>query len=308
MGGSSSSHVTTTNENNQTYINKNTLNMLNENVNEASANALIKSNQSCVSAGDISQSISFRGCKIKGNLNITGVRQKAIITVDFSCVNVFKAEQEMAQAMMSELMGAIKSGMDAKAQNAMDNFAKSEAMSAGLFSGSTNASTDSNNKFNLTVQNDNTTNIQNIIKNSINSNFNVESVSSCVSELKIKQDMDFSGCEVGGDVNMSDVEQNGSINAMVKCLNNSGVGQEILNKAATGLGVIVESNTKVVSESEITNKLEATAKSIGLGGGCPSCPCPGCDNPTGCSAWCCGICIVIIIFVCFIYFGLPLLL
>src|SRR5277367_5215453 len=125
--GSSSSTTTANNTSNQTYINQNTVELLNKSSNEAVANALIKNNASCSTFNSIDQTISFRGCKIAGNMTITGVHQDAMLTVDFSCVNAFKAEQEMAQALLSELVNSLQSQMDAKSLNDMNTKAETQA-------------------------------------------------------------------------------------------------------------------------------------------------------------------------------------
>src|SRR5579872_3553120 len=125
MGAASSTNnVRTNNETNQTFTTQNTMNILNETVNSAVANALLRNNSSCSSLLDINQRITFRGCRIAGDLNLGGIRQEAIMTVDFSCVNAFKAEQNMAQTILSEIMSNISSNMDVNSENAMNTYAE----------------------------------------------------------------------------------------------------------------------------------------------------------------------------------------
>jgi hypothetical protein len=299
--GSPNSKTVTTNENNQTYITRNTMNIVNETVNNSVANALLLSNANCTSVQKIDQLISFRGCKVQGDLNVTGIEQKAVILVDFSCVNVFEASQDMAQTILTELVSQIQNGMDVESQNAMDTYAETEAKKGGVFAGGANAETNVKNIYDLTTVNENTTNIQNVIANNITSNFNVESVQECVTDQSIKQALDFSYCEVGGDINVNNLVQNASIETVANCLNETGVAQDITNEAANQLGVIIQNEEKITSTSDIRNTLKTIAVSTGFGGGCPSCPCPGCDSVEGCSAWCCGIylCVCCCLFILF---------
>src|SRR5438105_12586140 len=102
--GTSISTSLVDNTSNQTYITKTVVDILNKTTNEAVANSLIQNNADCTSTNTINQLISFRGCEFGGDINISDVKQSAMVTVDFTCVNAFKAEQEMAQSLLSELI------------------------------------------------------------------------------------------------------------------------------------------------------------------------------------------------------------
>lgn len=297
--GSSSSKSTVNNTNNQTYITENTVNILNKTTNEAVANAMIKSNSSCSTLNTIDQLISFHGCEIGGDLNINNVKQDAMITVDFSCVNVFKAEQEMAQALMAELVNQLQSEMDAKSLNDMNTKAETAAVSSGILSGDSSSDSNVNNTYNLKVVNQNNTAIQNVVANSVQANFEVESIQKCMSEAAIKQTQDYSNCKVGGNVNVSELAQSAGISSVVKCVNQSGTVQSVMNQAANDMNVVVKADTKVTSESTIANTIKTTAESLGFGGGCPSCPCPGCGDPSGSCIYLIIICVFICLLCCF---------
>src|SRR5271170_3593910 len=100
--GNSTSTSAVSNTSNQTYISQQTAEIINKDTNAAVANALIKNNSSCSSTNQINQTISLHGCKVGKDVNLTNISQDAMITVDFSCLNAFKAEQEMAQSLLSE--------------------------------------------------------------------------------------------------------------------------------------------------------------------------------------------------------------
>jgi hypothetical protein len=301
--GSSSSKSNVANTNDQTYISKNTVEILNKTTNEAVANALIKSNSSCSTVNTIDQLISFSGCQIGGDLNISNVKQDAMITVDFSCVNVFKAEQEMAQALMSQLVSQLQSEMDAKSLNDMNTKAQTGASTSGILSGNSKADSNVTNTYNLKVVNENNTAMQNVVANSVQANFEVESIQKCMAQAAIQQTQDYSNCKVAGNVNVSELTQNSGISSVVKCVNQSGTVQSVMNQAANDMNIVVKSDTSVVSESVIANTIKTTAESVGLGGGCPSCPCPGCGSPSGSCIYLIVICVFICLFCCFLKFS-----
>lgn len=288
--GSSRARTTATNVNNQTYITKNELDIINKNLNSAVANAVIKNSPQCKADNTIFQTISFSNCEAKtGDINITGVSQDAAITADFSCINVSNVEQEMAQEVLTKLMGQIQSGMDVKSENAMDTYAKTAATTKGVLGGSASSSSSVDNKFNLTTINQTNTNIQNVISNAINANFNVENVQECVNNQKIKQEFLLNNCKAAGSINISDLKQVSSIDVFTNCLNQSGVAQAITNKAVNDLGVVVETDTKVATTSTMKNTLDTAATSTGIDGSLGSC---GCDPQT---------CLIILIVIAVIF-------
>jgi hypothetical protein len=290
--GSSSSKTSVTNTSNQTYINQTTVDIINKNTSEAVANALIKNNASCSTVNQISQNISFHGCKVAGDMVISNVKQDAMITVDFSCLNAFKAEQEMAQAMLSELVSDLQSKMDAKSLNDMNTKAETQAQSSGIgfLTGSSSSSSNVNNTYNLKVVNESNTAIQNVIANSVQSDFTVESIQECIAQNAIKQNQDYSNCEVGGNLTVSELEQKAGISTVVSCVNNSGTVQSVMNKAANEIGVVSVNDTEVTSTNKMVNDIQTVAQSIGLG----SCVgCCGCD-PASSTIVC-----VILILCCF---------
>jgi hypothetical protein len=272
--GSSSSKTTTTNTNNQTYITDTSVNILNKNTNAAVANALISNKSSCKAVNEITNTMDFSGCSIgSGGINITGGGQKASIVVDFSCLNAFTAEQSMAQSLLSEMVNEIQSKMNANALSNMNTQAETQAKSAGVgfLTGSSKSQTDTNNTFNLKVVNKNNTAIQNVIANSVQANFAVESIQECIADNKIKQELLLRNCKVeSGGINIKDFEQVGSVNAVVNCVQQSGTVQKVINDAANSLGVVVETASEVKSSSDITNKIKTTAESVGLGACCDS--------------------------------------
>jgi large-conductance mechanosensitive channel len=254
--GSAKSKIVTNNTNKQHYISKTDVDIATEVVNEVVAEAIIKNNSSCSTMTDVSQLISFRGCRITGDLVIGDITQEAVVMVDFNCVNVFQAQQDMAQSMMNSLASEIQNKMDVESQNLMDTLAKSTA-DAALLGGSSNSTVETNNNFDLTVENQLSMNINTVLKNSIHSKFTTESIQECISGLAVKQTLDFSNCNVGGDLTIEKLKQNASVSNVSKCVNQSGVSQTIINDIANDLGVKVsndmEADTGVKQVTDATS-------------------------------------------------------
>lgn len=248
-----------------TYINQNTAEILNKTTNEAVANALIKHSNSCSVLNEIQQTISLAGTRVAGDLNLSNIRQTAVITVDFSCINASNAEQDMAQSLLSELTVGLQSQLDAKTLNDIETRAENVASSQGVGGGRSSTRTDVDNSFNLTTINNTHTNTQNIIANSVQSNFEVDSIQECISNAAIRQKMDFSGMDVGGNANLSDLSQDASISAVVNCVNESGTVQKVMNDVANKLGIVIDTGTTSDVVNLVTTETKGSAESTGLG-------------------------------------------
>lgn len=289
--GNSSSRSVVENTNNQTFITETQVDIINRFTNTAVAEALIKSNNTCTSTNRIDQVIDFRKCHFGDNVNISGIGQKAILVVNFDCVNVFKAEQEMAQSLLSELMSSALNQMNTRSLNEMDNRAETQSKVSGIFGGNSSSDTSVNNTFNLRQVNSSYQNIQNVIANSINTNFEVESINNCIHNSTINQKQDFSECKFGNNITIKDIEQNADINSVIKCINKSDSVQNVINNVANVLDVVVTNETENDINNKIRNDIITKSDTEGLFGSCGSCP--GCDN-------CSGICIWILVCLCIV--------
>lgn len=269
--GSANVKAAVNNINKQVVISETTSNIINKSLNTAVANALITNNSLCRQTVKIDQIQDWSECHLKNiNLNLT---QKAFVQIDFSCLNVFKAEQAMAQALLSDLMNTAQNTLNAEALNKMNTNSESKA-AAGPFALGSSSNIDStvSNTFDLKHVNTTYTNLENIIANSITNNFNVESINECINQAKINQQQKFSKCDyIGGEAKL---EQIAGVEGVVKCVNQSGTINDILQDVANKVGVQVVADTKSTSSNDMTTVLKNVADATGIPGcpGCGSCP------------------------------------
>lgn len=266
MGGSESKAVTT-NENNQTIVSENTINILNEQLNSAIARTTINNSASCKNSIKQSQLIDFSGCSVGGDFTIEDVDLNQYVDViDFTCIQTSRIDNQVAQEIMSEIMGQISSGLDSTSLNSMIAYAEAEADSGFLTApwGGADSDVESTNTYDLTVNSTNNTNIQNIVKNSINVEFNVEDVQDCINEIAQDQAIKARNCQVDGNVAIKNIKFNQGISSTAECLQSKGVSQKITNTAGNVLGVIVESETKSVAETSMEATGISTATAAGV--------------------------------------------
>lgn len=264
MGGSSSKSVTT-NENNQTIVNKNDINLLNEQLNEVIAKTTINNSAGCRSEVNQNQILDISGCQAQGDLNIQDVSFKQEVVVDFKCIQVSKVQNDIARSLMSSIMAQINSNMDTDSLNKMNSIAKSSASSGFAGFSPSESSTATNNKYNLDVTNDNTTDIQNIIRNVINVELDVNDIQECVNSVVQNQEILARDCNVGGDINISNIKFDQAVNTMTDCLQQKGIANKLTDTIQTGLGVVTtaDSDTKAIVDQKAAGGSSAESKGAG---------------------------------------------
>jgi hypothetical protein len=266
MGGSSSS-ATTYNENNQTIVNKNTMDLLNKQINTAIAKTRINNSTGCKNTVKQSQMIDFSNCRVGGDMIFDGINMdQTTEVVDFTCVQASKVDNEMAQEIMGEIMGKINSGLDSESLNKMISYAEAEASQGFLAApwGGADSSTSSTNIYNLDVKNDNRTNIRNIVKNSIETEFNVDDVQECVNEVVQEQGIKARNCRADGSLVVKNVDFNQGVATTAECIQSKGISQKITNTAGNVLGVVVEADTKSVAKTDMDARGTAISEVSGI--------------------------------------------
>ena len=257
MGAKPSKTIATVdNTTEQVIVSENTMNLLNEQVNNINAQTTITNNQNALQETRGDNTIDFRGCHIKGSVNIDRVTQKSVILVDFKSVQVSTVENKIAQNMLDKIMTGIENSVNAETLAVMKAAAESSSKN-GFIPPAGDTKSNAKNKFNMKINNNTDTNISNVIKQSINVGFNVEDIKKCVDSINDKQSLDFSNCEVDGNVTIENFTQDASIENIGSCLQNSSVTNKVINMAASELGVSVLSNTEYASKIEQTGKAKA---------------------------------------------------
>lgn len=254
--GAKQSKAVSNNSTNITEVSKNTLNLLNEQINDVTANAMIQNSSAAVSTTKISQDLNFEGCKVKGDINITGGGQDAKAVVNFDAIEVSKVENEIAQEMLDSITSKIKNNLSSNTVAAMDAAAKA-SLNSGFNPFKDKVDTKTDNKFNLNIEQDNTQNIQNIVKQAINTNFDVEQSQKCVDEQSVEQKVDFKDCSALN-INITNYTQEASVENLGKCMLQQGIANTVINKAASNMGIETVSEAKIEAKVKQESKSEST--------------------------------------------------
>lgn len=302
MGGASSKAYAK-NENNQIIVNRNELNILNEQVNEVISKSVIDSSKSCNSMVNQLQLLDLSGCETEGNLDVSNIGFKQTAAVDFSCIQISDVQNQVAQEMLSEIMSSVKSSMDITSLNTLTAKADALAKQGFLGIGGSKAESATENIYNLNVSNESTQNLENIVKNSINSEFKANDVQNCINTITQRQIINARNCKAGGDINVNRIKYEQAVEAMIECIQKSEIANKIINKIATELVEVVEADTtgEITVEQESTSEAEARtegpldAMANIINAACAPCGQLFGSSGTGFSSICCVILVVIIL-------------
>jgi len=253
MGGSSSkSNIHQ--EFNNLVVNKNDINILNEQINEIQVNTVMKEAQTCSASIVQDQNLKFKGIKSKGKLKFD-LSQKQHSNLTFSCINASKARNDIANSMAQKIMGSLETSTSTEVLNKLGAIAATKAKSGSIAvpwggSDSENNLTQIVNSTNIT---DNKKNIQNIVKNAIENTFTVDNVKSCINTVSNAQSMSFENIE-GEEIDFI-IDQDQSARLLADCVNQSDVSQ----KLTSGLTQFFEIKTKDDTTTKMKSQAEAEA-------------------------------------------------
>ena len=272
--GSSESKSTIKNENNTLIVNKSDIEIVNKQLNEMSTNVAVNNAKSCSSSVNLEQVIDFSGAHIKGDFNIgtdgkgnagkVSLKQENVAT--FKCVQSTTVANEIGQNMLNDMMAKIDSSVSNEALNKMVANADSKAETGALsFGGSSNSESNVENINNYKSITETKKKLENIVQNSISSNFTADDAQECINQVNQKQGIDGSGALIEGSVNIANFEADQVSNIFAECVQKSNVGSKITTDIANNMGVEIKED----SSTKLTNDMEGTAtssaKTTGLG-------------------------------------------
>lgn len=262
MGNTASSEVN--NVSNTLVVNNNTLNDLNEQINNFTTNTVMKNANICGSSAYNNQNFNLSGAKFNGNLNL-GITQEMSSSLDFTCMTSSTVKSGIANGIASHILNLLNSNYTTSALAKMNANAKSEQES-GL--GSLNfggANSQANNTINFTNINNTHQNITNIVKNNIVNSLDLENTQSCITKAMSSQNINLADITVGGNANIQ-VVQNMIAKSVSSCVLNSSGTSNIVNNIMSDLGVVTHNTSETKSQSEASGESAASSKAGGVAG------------------------------------------
>ncbi|QKF94261.1 hypothetical protein QKU48_gp0803 [Fadolivirus algeromassiliense] len=265
MGGSSSTSRVHQ-ESNTLIMNENDVKIVNQQLNEFVAKAVIKTASSCSANINQTAKISIRNLEAKGDIDLTTAnKQQAYL--DFSCINVNTVRNQIANDMISQIMQSIENKSDTDVLNKLKAIAdtKSEQGFGGniLPWGGSDSKSDVEQIQNYQQYTKNNTNIENIVKTAVEVGFTSESLSSCISTINQQAEYQAENLKAGGNIKLIHTNDQGS-QLFTSCLNQNDVGNEVTSRIMGAFDIKTQSDTKTKVTTEMEGDATAYSKTSGL--------------------------------------------
>jgi len=240
-------------------FNQEDINTINKSISKDISSNIEETNNKCGSEVLISQMFDMSNCKIGGDLNYGGVKQTIKLDIKSDCSNETQKQSAVDKVMQTHSKAFIE--LANSATNDTVSKAASEATSnTGLGIGSSDADSSVLNTVLNSTTNITKVNTENIMEQEMNVSNIYEAVNECFSDFKIKNQQDLSGCDVGGNANISDIEQNTTGSITANCMASSKTFSQATQKFLTSMGASMKSEKKISNKSTLdsTSKSSAT--------------------------------------------------
>ena len=270
IGDCGSNSTSTVNQNsNVNVINSNTLNQINQNINNFLTKTIVNNASKCSANISQIQEIDLGPIVASGKgtvVDIGGIDQTQNAAVSFDCVNADTLKNDMANGVLSEYIGALSNNFSANSLNNMDATAKSKTENQSLSFGSANANSNVNSNYVFNSSNIISNNIQNVLQNTISHDFDINTVKSCIAQVKQQQKTSSGGVNAsdGAQVSIGGIRQGQGASILSKCLQTNSNITNLTNDIVQNLGLKVDNTANTSSENKMVGTAESESKNKGL--------------------------------------------
>jgi hypothetical protein len=189
--------------------------------------------------------------------SLTGVMNNAIGAAAGVANNVTDTLGDVANTGINAAAGVVNNTVDALTPD---------------IGGSTNTSSNTTIKSDDTVINrsseiaKDTVNLENIIEGAMENKIKSDNLQKCGADLQAANSMVYDSIEVGGTLEISDIEQTNIVEAVVKCQFSNEVVNDVVNKTITDLANAIENTDLTIEEQEgFGMAIAAAAEGVGSG-------------------------------------------
>lgn len=199
------------------YVNKNDIDVLTKNITNNISETVVKKYIECGSSSYNSQSITIRGIRATGDINISTGSQQSV-SISFSC---YRSDQlkEFTQKNVSDLVNYI---IYSSAKHVVD-----------------------------VVSNNGKVNINNIVDNTVKNKLTVSIFDICYNKLISIQEIDIGKINWVGDVDISDISLIALTNVYAECTQINTVSQNIISDVLNNLGISIDIDADTNPGTEI---------------------------------------------------------
>jgi hypothetical protein len=263
MGGSQSSS-SVKQENNQMIINKQSVSVINKQINNFVANAIVYEAKMCSASIFQNQKIIIKNLKATGDINI-GVEQEQAGILNFDCIQASTVRNDIANQMIHQMMASIESSNSADVLNKLNAIAGSKAESQFSPNPFQSSSSSSNVEQiqNFKSETNLNKNLENVVKNAVAANFTSQNVQSCKSQVVANQSVEVLNAQTNAKITVA-IHQQQAIQLVTKCVQTANIGNSVTNNILGTLGVKTSDKTSTEIEASSSGSAESSALNKGI--------------------------------------------
>lgn len=267
MGNSPSSQSQSSvyQENNTNVVNQSTINSLSETLNSTTVNTVINNVKQCSAAILNNQTVVFEGIKSAGNIDIN-VAQNQSAWLDFTCAQTDAVKNDVVAQLVSTIQQNMKSNIDTATLNNLQAIAAAKStQDFGSFPwGGPSSNSNTTQKINTYISNNQTTNLQTVLQNSVYASFTNSNYDSCIASLVNNQEVTAKNITTGGTLTFT-VNQTQSAQLLTSCIQNSNISNRALNDMTSFLGIKVAQDTTTKTNNTSSGTATSTSDNKGVG-------------------------------------------
>lgn len=284
MGGANS---TVKLVNDTTVINNTQIDVLNESITDIIADTNISQAAQCGSTNIQNQTITFNNIISEGDITIGPINQYQNSSLDFSCTSTQDVRNNVSNDLFRDIRTSIYNSNTTEILARLNGQADSN-IKKGLLPGFADSNADVENIVDWTVENSVYSEIDNVIKTSIQNNFTVNNLQQCNTNLVNSQGVHFTALQANGDITIHGITQTQSADTYSTCILEQNVANDMTTQITDVIGV----------EVEVVNRTETEAEQIGEGSAEASkgfLSSIGCNGRQCCIFCICCICLIVLI-------------
>lgn len=260
----STSNTTITTDVSQKIINDTNINLIKNNIYKNTLNYINKDASNCGSSIQQQQNVSTDIGEITGNISISGIKQIQQSNNNFSCVNISKYANNIAQDISDATVANIIDNNDTNVINKLEQNAESSASTGFLALSATTSDANIQNNYNINQTNKINKTIANTINNEINKTFETANLQTCINNVAQTQSINAKAKKISGDVSISDISQEQTAQSIANCINNNESINATIDNIANTINNISTTKLSNKSETEIKNVAKSEAVTKGL--------------------------------------------
>uniref|UniRef100_A0A6C0EAH0 Uncharacterized protein n=1 Tax=viral metagenome TaxID=1070528 RepID=A0A6C0EAH0_9ZZZZ len=258
MGGASSS---VSQKYDTTVISNNDINILSEQINDYTANTIMKNASSCSGSLTQMQDIDWSGTSVAGDFNFTA-DQNQTGAINFDCIQTANMTSDVANEVLNKMLQTLHTSYDKNIIDQLDASASTKSKSGVGSFDTSKTSSDVSIDYKYTDIQNTSKNITNVVKNAITNNLDLTNIQDCITNTKQIQQASFKNLNVGGNV-VAAVKQSQAADMVAKCVQNSNFSNKIVNQVVSDLGLQQSDQSSLTKSTSIS--AEAKSERIAEG-------------------------------------------